>query len=139
MLDSTCLPTEIPAPDLAALDPALRPNARALEVAYHYLCAETDDPRTHTDLRKAYAALQRGYTLTSDATIELVGSDGHTIYIVGHGICVIKGQFEATKNGRHRPALCRGWKAAQRRSGACYHCWATDMLRVAQALERGDL
>lgn len=124
---------------LPPLDLALLPNDFAIEAAYQYLCADTDDQQTQADLKKALAAIRRGYAITADGAVEIIGSDGSTIYVVQNGMCTVKGQFETSKHGRHRPALCRGWKAAQRRTGACYHCWTTDILRCAQAIERGDL
>lgn len=139
MTKADILETDSPSHMLPPLDPALRPDESAIEAAYQYLCADTDDPRTRSDLKKALAAIRRGYTITAEAALEIVGSDGATIYVVQNGMCTIKGQFETSKHGRHRPALCRGWKTAQRRTGACYHCWATEILRCAQAIERSDL
>lgn len=122
------------------LDPSIVLADGVLEVAMQYLLATHESPKAHTDIRKARTALQRGYTITDDGAAEIIGSNGTDVYLVRGSVCYRKGQVETNpKTKKHTAALCRGWKAAQKTTGACYHCWATEILLTAQAFQTGLL
>jgi hypothetical protein len=139
--------TDTPADEAAALAvsyrlyPLITIDPSALFVAMQYLLAERQEitraennPKIAAKqqkqeveaIKKAHAALQRGYTINLDGSLTITGSSGTSQYTIGsNGVCYITGTN----------TLCNGWKAAQKTRSSCYHVWAMELLLTAQALE----
>ena len=111
------------------LTPGHQPHSAALAAAAQYMrsdAEEAKDTKLLEAISKALAALQRGYTITGDGTLELAGSTG-AIYATRGDFCTPKGS----------KAPCKGWLASQKAKLArgCYHCVAFELLCLAQEFD----
>ena len=111
------------------LTPGHTPNPAALAAAAQYMrcdAEEAKDAKLLDAIAKASAALQRGYTITRDGTLELAGSTG-SIYATRGDFCQPRGS----------KAPGKGWLASQKAKLArgCYHCVAFELLCLAQEFD----
>ncbi len=79
-----------------------------------------------------HTLLTTSWSITDAGALDIIGSDGTTIYTVESSVCVKKGVYRTSKKGNVSPALCKGWQFS---GGACYHRLAFELVAIAQGFE----